>query len=132
MHLNRAVFAGFSAMMLVAAPAAIAQTSADREMYEPMFDAALEQLNRKNEQIAESEAELGQATDLVQGCALLEQNVGHLSDADELLTEMHGYADRLRRRDQREAIEAQQAAVQEALEMRQGDIERMCQDLPED
>lgn len=131
MHLNRAVFAGFSAIMLGAAPAATAQTSADRDMYEPMFDAALEQLNRKNEHIAASETELSQATELVQGCALLEQNVGHLREADELLTEMHGYADRLRRRDQRESVEARQAALRETLALREGDIERMCQDLPE-
>ncbi len=131
MRHNRALIVSVPLALLATGSIATAQTAEERRLFEPMFDATLEQLNRTTEDIEETEAELAQATDLVSGCGLLEEDIAHLEHADKLLGDLENYADRLNRRDQLEAVQAQQEVVGETLEMRQGDFDRMCQDLPE-
>ena len=127
----RALFVPACLALLATGQAAQAQTEAERQMYEPMFDLALQKLEKERNAVSEVEAELQKESDLVRGCGLLNQSLLHLRQADELLGELKSYAQQLRRRSQIEAVEAQQASTRETIALREGDIERMCQDLPQ-
>ena len=125
------LFVPASLAFLAAAPAAIAQTQAERQMFEPMFDLALQKLNDEQEALDQVEMQLQGETDLVRGCGLLDRSLAHLRRSDELLSELEGYADRLRRRSQLEAVQAQQTTTRQTIALREGDIQRMCRELPE-
>ncbi len=80
--------------------------------------------------MAELDKQIGRATDLVAGCGLLRQKVGVLTKADGLLATMIESAHQLKRRKEKESAEKQQKDMRTGLELTNGDITKMCGDVP--
>lgn len=107
-------------------PPVAAQTTVERDTYQPLYYIALERLQREVDVIAELQTKLEMETVLERGCATLNETVEHLNRADEILTDIEGYTQKLRMKKERKAGANQQKQVREDIGLKEGDIERMC------
>ena len=132
MRRNLALFLPLAslAVALASGPPAAAQSTSDRIAFEPLYFEALRELEKENEAITALNTQLQGETDLVRGCGLLSQSLTHLKAADALLVKIDDYTDKLRRRSERQAAAKQREGVVETIKLREGDIDRMCKDLP--
>lgn len=119
-----------SIVMLLSGPPATAQTDADRTQYLPRYDIALRDLQKEVNAIAELQTQLEKETDLVGGCGLLNDSLAHLKAADKLLTDIEFYTDKLRMGKENRAAKSQHARVTEDIGLKEGDIARLCADVP--
>lgn len=117
-------------VLLIPGPPLAAQTDAERTQYQPRYDIARRDLQREVNAVAELQSQLEKETDLVRGCGLLNQSLTHLKAADKLLTDIETFTDRLRLGNDHEAAERQHASVREDIKLKEGDIARLCADLP--
>lgn len=131
MHRDSVRFLLIGSLVLSAAawPAA-AQTQAERDQYEPLQGFAIREYQKENEAIVDLQKKLEAETDLVKGCGLLRESVGRLETVDKLLADLTLYATKLRQTKERKAAEKEREIAQENLKLKQGDIERMCAEVP--
>lgn len=119
-----------SLAVLVCTPPVVAQSQTDQTMYLPLYDIALRDLQKETNAIAEVQGKLEKETDLVRGCGLLNESLAHLKASDKLLTDIELYTDKLRRGKENRAAKAQHAGVMEDIKLKEGDIARLCANLP--
>jgi hypothetical protein len=109
---------------------AVAQNQADQTMYLQLYDSALRDLEKETSAVAALQAQLEKETDVVHGCGLLNESLTHLKASDKLLDNIETYTDKLRRGKDNRAAKAQRAAVAENIKLKEGDIARLCANLP--
>ncbi len=62
--------------------------------------------------------------------ALQMDSLDHLKAADKLLTDIEFYTDKLRMGKENRAAKSQHATVMEDIKLKEGDIARLCVDVP--
>jgi hypothetical protein len=120
-----------SLAVLCTAGPVMGQSRATRDVFLPRYNANLEQLEKELEAIAELQSSLEQETDLIRGCGTLNDSLAHHKTAETLLVEMEDYAKKMRMDRERKASQEQLDTIQADIELKEGDIERMCSNLPE-
>jgi exonuclease VII small subunit len=109
-----------------AAFAAPANAQADRMLYQPLLETAVQTYANEREIINSLQEELLEVTDIERGCELLHESRTHLGLAKEALDDVLEYSDLLNRRNQEEAAEREMAIIDEQIGLKDGDIANYC------
>jgi hypothetical protein len=120
-HLRTAAALPVIGALVVATPAL-----AQREVFEPQFAADYKQLEEETEQIISLQHELEGVTDVVRGCELLRDSLGHMQEAERLLVNLEDYAVRLSWRRQRDDARHRLELIRDDIKLKEGDIATYC------
>ncbi|WEK47958.1 MAG: hypothetical protein P0Y56_06580 [Candidatus Andeanibacterium colombiense] len=118
--------AAATAMLVAVAPAAAQLDVIQAHDY----NFAADELNKEKEILAGLDKEIGQTTELVKGCSLLNQKLVHLKTSDTQLDKMIESAHLLKRRKEEENAVKLKKTTGTSIDTTQSDITRMCASLP--